>query len=68
MTFRAGVLPVGDADAAAVRVDDRHHPTGGGEGHIGPGRHAHIHHAVQGEVRHQDHHARGFTMKITLQS
>ena len=53
----SGVLPVGDADTAPVRVDDRHHPPGGGSWHLGPRRHTYLHHTVQREVRHQDYHA-----------
>ncbi len=50
----AGVLPVGDAHAEAVRVDDGDHQERRGVGPQEHRVHSHLHHAVQGEVRHQD--------------
>ena len=48
---------MGDADAEKLRVDDGRDPGSGGHGHTGRGRHAHLRHAVQTEVRPAYHHA-----------
>jgi len=49
-----GVLRVGDAYTASVRVDDGHTARGRGQGPEEPRRDARLHHAVQGEVRHSN--------------
>jgi len=52
-----GVLRVGDEDPASVRVDDRHPSRSRGKRPEEPRRNAHLHHPVQGEVRHSNHDA-----------
>ena len=52
-----GVLHLGDPHTASVRVDDRHHPRGGGAGPEEPRVHTHLHHAIQAEVRLPNHHS-----------